>query len=95
VTDSGISSRKHFIEPIQWPCGLRRGSSAARLLGSWVSIPPGAWMFVSCECCVLLAERGLCDEPIPRPEESYRLWCVSQCDQKELHLDTETGNRSR
>jgi hypothetical protein len=25
----------------QWPCGLRRGSSAARLLGSWCSNPTG------------------------------------------------------
>jgi hypothetical protein len=33
-------------------------------------------MFVSCECCVLLSGRGLCDEPIPRQEESNRLWCV-------------------
>ena len=32
----------------QWPRGLRRGSSVARLLGSWVRIPPGAWMFVLC-----------------------------------------------
>jgi hypothetical protein len=24
----------------------------------------------------LLSGRGLCDEPITRPEESYRLWCV-------------------
>jgi hypothetical protein len=32
----------------QWPCGIRRGSAAARLLGSWVRIPPGAWMFVLC-----------------------------------------------
>jgi hypothetical protein len=24
-------------------------------------IPPGAWMSVSCECCVL-SGRGLCDE---------------------------------
>ena len=30
----------------QWPCGLRRRSSAARLLRSWVRIPPKAWMFV-------------------------------------------------
>jgi hypothetical protein len=37
----------------QWPCGLRRGSAAARLLGLWFRIPPGAWMSVSCECCVL------------------------------------------
>jgi hypothetical protein len=32
-------------------------------------------MFVSCECCVL-SGRGLCDELVPRPGESYRLWCV-------------------
>jgi len=38
-------------------------------------IPPGAWMSVRCECCVL-SGRGLGDEPITRPEESYRLWCV-------------------
>jgi hypothetical protein len=33
-------------------------------------------MSVSCEFCVL-SGRGLCDELVPRPEESYRLWCVS------------------
>ena len=43
----GINSRS------QWPCGLRRRSLAARLLRLWVRIPPGAWIFVSCECCVL------------------------------------------
>ena len=30
-------------------------------------------------CCVL-SDRGLCDGPIPRPEESCRLWCVFVCD---------------
>ena len=59
--------------------GLRRRSAAARLLRSWVQIPPGAWMFVCCECCMLSC-RGLCDELITRPEESYRLWCVVMCD---------------
>ena len=34
----------------QWPLGLRRRSGAARLLRSWVRIPPGTWMFVCCEC---------------------------------------------
>ena len=34
---------------------------------------------VCCECCVL-SGWGLCDELIPRPEESYRLWCVAVCD---------------
>jgi hypothetical protein len=38
--------------------------------------------------CVL-SGRGLCYGPIPRPEESYRLWCVSECDQvKSKTLDT-------
>ena len=63
----------------QWPRGLRRRSAAARLLRSWVRIPPGAWIFVCCDCCVL-SGRGLCDELITRPEESYRLWCVVVCD---------------
>ena len=63
----------------QWLRSLRRRSAAARLVRLWVRIPPGAWMFVCCECCVL-SGRGLCDELITRPEESYRLWCVIVCD---------------
>jgi hypothetical protein len=34
---------------------------------------------VSHKCCVS-SSRGLCDELIPRPEESYRLWWVVGCD---------------
>jgi hypothetical protein len=45
------------------------------MLRSWVRIPPGAWIFVCCECRVLPG-RGLCDELITRPEESYRLWGI-------------------
>jgi hypothetical protein len=63
----------------QGPRGLRRRSSAARLLRLWVRIPPEAWMFVCCECCVL-SGRGLCNGLITRPEESYRMWRVV-CDQ--------------
>jgi hypothetical protein len=54
---------------------LRRGSSAACLLRLWVRIPPGAWMSVSCECCVL-SVKGLCEGLITCLEESYRTWCV-------------------
>jgi hypothetical protein len=36
-------------------------------------------MLVCCEFCVLLG-RGLCDELITRPEDSYRLNCVAVCD---------------
>jgi len=36
-------------------------------------------MFVCCERRVL-SGRGLCDELITCPEESYRMWCVVVCD---------------
>jgi hypothetical protein len=50
---------------------------ARSMLGLRVRIPPGAWIPLSCECCVL-SVRGLCDGPISRPEESYRV-CVYVC----------------
>ena len=59
----------------QWPRDLRRGSAAHRLLGLRVRIPPESWMSVCRECCVL-SSRGLCEELITRPEESYRVWWV-------------------
>jgi hypothetical protein len=37
----------------------------------------------------VLSGRGLCEGPISRPEESYRLWCVSECDQVKINnVDT-------
>ena len=77
-----------FFCQSQWPRGLRLRSAAACLLRSWVRIPPGAWIFVCCECRVL-SGRGLCDELITGPEESYRLWCVVVCD-----LETSRMRRS-
>jgi hypothetical protein len=44
----------------------RAGRSLAEIAGSK---PVGAWMSVSCECC-LLSDRGLCFGLITRPEES-------------------------
>jgi len=58
---------------------IRRRSAAARPPRLFVRIPPGPLMSVYCECCVL-SGRGLCDELITHPEESYRLWCVVVCD---------------
>jgi len=49
---------------------LRRRSATDRLLGLRVRIPPGAYLSVSCECCVL-SGRGLRVRPITRPGESY------------------------
>jgi hypothetical protein len=61
------------------PRSLTRRSAAAHLLRLWVRIPPVTWMSVCYECCVL-SGRGLCDELITSPEESYRLRCVVVCD---------------
>ena len=55
------------------------GRSPAEIVGS---NPTGGMMFVCCECRVL-SGRGLCDELITRPEESYRMCCVVVC-----HLET-------
>jgi len=62
----------------QCPRGLRRRSTATRLLRLWIRIPPETWMSVCCECCVL-SGRGLCDELITRPGEAYWLWFVVVC----------------
>jgi hypothetical protein len=73
----------------RWPSVLRRGSAVARLLGLWVRIPPGAWMPVYCECCVL-SGRGLCggrslvqSSPTECVCESFS---VIRCDNNPLHL---------
>jgi hypothetical protein len=67
----------------QWPHVLRHRSPAAYLLKLWVQIPPRTGMSVCRDCCVL-SGRGLCDELIARPDESYRLWCVIVCDRETL-----------
>jgi hypothetical protein len=59
----------------QRPRGLRRRSAAVRLLRFVVRIPPGIWMSVCCEWCVL-SGRVFCDELITCPEDSYLLWRV-------------------
>jgi hypothetical protein len=63
----------------QWPRGLRCRFATTRFRRFWVRIQPGAWMSVCCERG-MLSDRGLCDELITRPDQSYRLWCVVMCD---------------
>jgi hypothetical protein len=38
----------------------------------------------SVESVVCFAGRGLCDELITYPEQSYRLWCLVVCDLENL-----------
>ena len=40
-----------------------------------------------CLLCCVLSGRGLCDELIIRPGESYRLWCVVVCDLENLKIE--------
>jgi hypothetical protein len=56
------------MRPKAWNCGHS-------LVGVWIRILPGDVDVCPLECWVL-SGRGLCDELITRPEESYRLRCV-------------------
>ena len=81
LTTHDTHNRQISMPPVGFEPKTSAGErpQAAHLLRSWVRIPPGAWIFVCCECRVL-SGRGLCAELIIRPEESYRLCCVVVCD---------------
>ena len=81
LTTHDTHNRQISMPPVGFEPKISAGErpQAAHLLRSWVRIPPGAWIFVCFECRVL-SGRGLCDELISRPEESYRLCCVVVCD---------------
>jgi len=81
---------RHRMIPVKRPRGLRLGSAAA-----WVRIPPGTWMFVSCDCSVL-SVRGQCVGLINRPEQSYRVGSWSPAKQTMTRTDRNTtGDKSR
>ena len=61
--------------------GTRADPSGRSRAGIAGSNSAGSRGSVSCECC-LLSDRGLCDRPIPCPEESCGMCaCVLECDQ--------------
>ena len=72
LTTHDTHNRQISMPPVGFEPTISEGERpvAARLLRS---------IFVCCECRVL-SGRGLCDELITRPEESYRLCCVVVCD---------------
>jgi hypothetical protein len=59
---------------MSWPIPVAVKSKAyvcgRSFAGTAGSNPVGAWMSVSCECCVS-SGRGHSDGLIPRPEDSY------------------------
>ena len=85
-----LSALSYMLMIMEVPVPVTARSKAARLLRSWVRIPPRAWMSVWCECCVL-SGRGLCDELITRPKESYRMWYVVVCYLEKTNLVNEEG----
>ena len=52
-SNEGKLNYKEINSRSQWPRGLRRRAAAARYLGLQVRIPPGAWMSLCREWCVL------------------------------------------
>jgi hypothetical protein len=81
LTTHDTHNKQIFMPPVGFEPTISVGErpAAAHLLRSWVRIPQGAWIFVCCECRVL-SGKGLCDELITHPEESYRLCWVVVCD---------------
>jgi hypothetical protein len=64
---------RHCFSQGRW---LSLGGLCGRsLTGIESSKPAGAWISVSCECCVL-SGRGLCVGLITRPEKPCRVWYV-------------------
>ena len=72
-----------WLAPRESDCSRMHSTVSSDWLPSYIKaishFPPRTWMSVTCECCVL-SGRGLCDELITHPDESYRLWCVVVCD---------------
>jgi hypothetical protein len=82
----------------QWPRGLSRRSAPSACWDCGIE----SHRRHGCLSCTVfvLPGRGLCDGPIPRPEESYRLWYVLECDQMKITetLDTcceQVGRRGK
>jgi hypothetical protein len=71
----------------QWPRGLRRRSAAERLLGSWVRIPPVAWIFVSCECLCCQVEVSAKHRSLVQRSPTDCV-CLSVIKQRRKKLDT-------
>jgi hypothetical protein len=61
------------------PRSLRHRCAAAQFAGIAGANPTGDMDVFSCESCVL-SVRGLCIGLITRPEESYGIYGVSECD---------------
>ena len=84
LTTHDTHNRQISMPPVGFEPKISEGErpQAARLLRSWVQIPPGA-------CCGwrVLSGRGLCDELITRPEESYQMCCVVVCDLETSRMD--------
>ena len=66
-----------FVRRSRWPCGLKRGSAAARLQESRICVQLRAWMFVHWVCCVFCRQRFM-----RRADQASRgvLLCVSVCE---------------
>jgi hypothetical protein len=67
----------NLFAPIPVAAGIRRGSTADRLLRMRFRIRPAAWKSVWCECCVL-SGIGLCNRLIPSSEVLPSV-CVCVC----------------
>ena len=65
----------HDVQEQAGAGGRAKASVCCHLLFGIAGSNPAEGMYACRECCVL-SGRGLCDELITRPEESYSMVCV-------------------
>jgi hypothetical protein len=88
---TNVHFRLQNISLCHWnvPIPVAARSAAVRLLGFWVWIPPGVWMSVFLECCVL-SGKVLCAKGQSLVQRSPTECGVSECD-----LETSIMRRPR
>lgn len=72
------------------PRGVRRWPTAVSQQGSRVRIPPGAWIYITCDCCVLWRYRSLRRADRSSRGTLPRVLCLTVCDR-----ETSTVRRPR
>ena len=81
LTTHDTHNRQISMPPVGFePMILSRRAAAGRSPAEILGWNPTGGMDVCLSWVFVLSGRGLCDEPITRPEESYGLCCVVVCD---------------
>jgi hypothetical protein len=91
-----VCTNEQHTRRSQRPRGLRRRSAAEQLLGSWVRMPPGAWVFVLYSVCVVTYRSLRWADPSSREvlQTVVCVWVWSSDNKQPRHLQC-AGRRGK